>query len=102
MYKVECPYCEYDNETEMDGCTEYDQECSNCGEEFEVTVEFDPCFTASKIECHDCLECGKNYRFEGWCSTSTKYSHLKYNERFVCRSCEYKIFEEEYNNDKRR
>lgn len=65
---VECPYCEEENDMSNaldDGCpsdNKFDQECQHCGKEFEVYVEFEPTYSASKIEYEDCDICGKSVR----------------------------------------
>lgn len=41
---------------------EFDTECVHCEKEFEVCVEFDPVFSASKIEIIDCENCGDEMR----------------------------------------
>lgn len=65
--KVECPYCKH--EKNMDDCFQdldsnnmVDVECSNCDEEFEVYVEFEPTFSANKIIYDECECCGKEVR----------------------------------------
>jgi DNA-directed RNA polymerase subunit RPC12/RpoP len=92
---VECPHCGQFVATEHDGETEYDQECSKCGEEFEVTVEFDPTYYSSIILYHNCLECGKKYRYQGYGSLLEKYKHLPRHEQYVCQDCNSKILAEE-------
>jgi len=65
---VGCPYCGADNDTTdmlSDGLSSdntTDWECEVCGEEFEVQVEFEPSFSASKIEYEDCDICNKKTR----------------------------------------
>ena len=64
---VECPYCGHDNDM-SDGCTDlgsdnrFDTECEECEKEFEVEVEFDPIYSAGKIEYAECGICGKSER----------------------------------------
>lgn len=64
---VECPYCEHENDatdalSELSSDNTTDWECSKCGEEFEVHVEFDPVFSSEKIVYEDCEKCGKPTR----------------------------------------
>ena len=63
---VECPYCEYENDMSDALCyledNTLDWECRSCGEEFEVLVEFEPTYSASKIVYDDCDCCGKSTR----------------------------------------
>ena len=62
---VECPYCKYENDM-SDGCVDllddnkFDHECENCGEEFEVEVEFEPIYSANKIVYDTCEYYKKN------------------------------------------
>ena len=64
---VECPYCGYENDTTDwlvdlpdDNC--FDRECTSCQREFEVEVEFEPIYSASKIEYTNCERCNKLVR----------------------------------------
>ncbi len=64
---VECPYCDYENDmsdglVDLPSDNKFDHECANCGEEFEVEVEFEPSYSSSKIEYVDCQKCGKETR----------------------------------------
>lgn len=65
---VECPCCGAENDmTDVlsDGLSSNnttDWECEECGEEFEIQVEFEPSFSASKIEYEACDNCGKDTR----------------------------------------
>lgn len=64
---VECPYCRHENDM-SDGCVDlpednkFDHECENCGEEFEVEVEFEPIYSANKIVYEVCECCGSKTR----------------------------------------
>lgn len=64
---VECPYCGHENDM-SDGCVDlpednkFDHECENCGEEFEVEVEFEPNYSSNKIVYDTCECCGKKTR----------------------------------------
>jgi transcription elongation factor Elf1 len=65
---IECPYCGCDNEItydDHDGNDEFDMECKNCNEEFEVTTTWYPTYDSSKIEYKKCIDCGEEYRVEG-------------------------------------
>lgn len=64
---VGCPYCEYENDMsdgliDLPSDNKFDHECSNCEEEFEVFVEFDPCYSSSKIEYVACEKCNRKTR----------------------------------------
>jgi Zn ribbon nucleic-acid-binding protein len=89
--KVECPYCEYDNNITYDdheGNVEFEIECGECGEEFSVTAEYEPTYYANKIEYKKCIDCGKKYRFKGrYYPKPNKYEHLKDEEYNVCNDC---------------
>ena len=62
--KVDCPYCECENEISdlLELGTEFDYECQECGEEFEVSVEYDPSLSAQKIKYVRCDKCKKDVR----------------------------------------
>jgi len=68
MYDTtECPYCKHENDMTdalegLDNDNTFDWECSNCGEEFEVLVEFEPSYSVSKIEYIECDLCHKPSR----------------------------------------
>lgn len=97
MSTVECPHCEHENEIdhfEPSRNNMFDWECSNCEEEFEVEVEYDPTFYASKIEYDDCQECGKNTR------DAYKRGRIFPYPKFVkhdimCQTCWHKAYLEE-------
>lgn len=64
MDTVNCPYCGYANNmtdglVDLPDSHEFDHECENCGEEFEVLVEFTPTYSANKIVYKKCELCGK-------------------------------------------
>ncbi|ASA22594.1 hypothetical protein [Paenibacillus donghaensis] len=65
---VDCPYCGYENDMShalTDGLSDdnkLDWECQKCDEEFEVTVEFEPSYSADKIVYHECDKCGTKTR----------------------------------------
>lgn len=65
---VECPYCGCENDMSdalSDGLSDdnkLDWECQGCEKEFEVTVEFEPTYSADKIVYHKCDECGTKTR----------------------------------------
>lgn len=65
---VECPYCGKENDMSDALCNglsddnKLDWTCEHCEEEFEVYVEFEPTFTASKIEYVECGVCGAKTR----------------------------------------
>lgn len=65
---VECPYCEHENDMSDALCdglgndNTLDWECSNCEKEFEIYVEFEPSYSASKIEYTNCSICNEPSR----------------------------------------
>lgn len=92
---VECPYCGYDNDMSdalCDGLSSdntFDHECESCEEEFEVYVEFDPSYSASKIIYTKCDVCGEDSRevvYKGIIYPWTQQLH----DKTVCRSCFHK------------
>lgn len=80
---VDCPYCGAENEMfdyQENGST-FDHECEECGKAFEVTVEYNPTFSADTITYRICERCGKKYRSYGWSS------------RKICPACYSKVME---------
>lgn len=66
--KVDCPCCGHENDVtdalqDLDRDNMTDWECSECGEEFELQAEFEPSWSASKIEYHECENCGDVSRY---------------------------------------
>jgi transcription elongation factor Elf1 len=99
---VECPYCGYDNDmsdgtTDLPSDNKFDHECDNCGMEFEVEVEFDPSYSASKIVYVNCEKCGEETR-----DPASKGSIFPWpqfiDQSILCRSCFRKAHQEEYAN----
>lgn len=89
---VECPYCGYDNDMTdalIDGLSsdnKFDWECQYCEKDFEVFVEFEPSYSASKIEIIICELCGVATR--DICEKGRTFpypKHLKVNK--ICNSC---------------
>ncbi|CDQ41880.1 hypothetical protein [Virgibacillus salexigens] len=97
---VECPYCGYENDMtddliELNG-NEFDTECVECKEEFEVYVEFDPSFTVSKIVFEKCQQCGSETR--DICKRGSIFPYPSHLKDKVCRQC-YRIAVIEYFRD---
>ena len=94
---VECPYCGYENDMSDALCNglsddnTLDWECSQCEEEFEVQVEFDPTFSASKIVYEDCDVCGKSTRDIYHDKRIFPYPE-KYKGKKLCHECFCKGF----------
>lgn len=61
---VDCPICGVENEISdlWELGTEFDHECQECGEEFEVSVEYEPSLSAQKIKRVKCDKCKKDVR----------------------------------------
>lgn len=102
---TECPYCEYENDMTdalSDGLSNdntFDWECSNCEEEFEVYVEFEPTYSAIKIEYVECERCGTETR--DICEKGRIFPYPKnYKEKKICRPCFHKGLHEEYSSGK--
>jgi hypothetical protein len=91
---VECPYCEHENDmsegtVDLPSDNKFDHECDNCGEEFEVGVEFYPSYGASKIVYKTCDSCSKSVRdFYRKGSVLPFPESLKGN--IFCKPCFYK------------
>lgn len=101
---VECPYCEHENDM-SDGTVDlprdnkFDHECENCELEFEVFVEFEPSYSASKIEYLDCEECGKETRDP--LKKGRVFPWPKYlGKNIVCKSCFFKGHHDDYEQGK--
>lgn len=107
MYnKIECPYCEHEFEDEnyhesLGNDNTYDLECPNCNKEMEITVEWEPSFSACEIEYFDCIECGSNYRFNGdWKPYPKKYDDIKKGLR-ICDQCRMILLSKEYEEERK-
>ena len=102
MYNtVDCPYCGCENDmTDAIGYglsedNTIDWTCQECEEEFEVLVEFDPCYTASKIEYIECGLCHKSAR-EIHSKGTTFPFPKKYEDKKLCDDCFCMAMGEEY------
>ncbi|MHA7967728.1 hypothetical protein ACX93W_26805 [Paenibacillus sp. CAU 1782] len=60
--KVECPYCDFENEITDIESNSFDFECQSCEKEFEVEVEYEPSLSAIEIIWVDCQACGTETR----------------------------------------
>lgn len=95
---VECPYCGYENDM-SDGCTDlpddnkFDHECENCEKEFEVEVEFDPIYSANKIEYAKCECCNREVR--GIYERGRVFPFPKVREARLCQKCWFKYMSKE-------
>jgi len=97
---VECPYCEHENDmtdalSELSSDNTTDWECSKCGEEFEVHVEFEPSFSAGKIVYEDCEKCGDKTRDIKEKGRVFPWPGL-IREKKICRTCFGKAHSEWY------
>jgi transcription elongation factor Elf1 len=105
MYNTcECPYCGHENDmtdalSDLSSDNTLDWECRECEEEFQVYVEFDPIYNASKIIYKDCEICGDHTRYfyeEGSISPFPK----KHKGKVICKKCWTKGVFEEMEEDK--
>jgi len=91
MNTATCPYCE--NECDMDSfendCAELDWECEHCGKEFQIEVEYDPYFHASKIIIKTCQACNKKTREFG--EKGKRYPFPKTPYETLCDACYAKM-----------
>lgn len=92
---VECPYCGCENDM-SDALTDlsnndntFDSECGSCEKDFEVEVEFDPQYNASKIVYEECEKCGKETRDSAKRGKIFPYPK-SLRENTVCKSCFFK------------
>lgn len=98
---VDCPYCEHENELTdvLDGGLSVDNttdwECAKCEKEFEIHVEFEPTYNASKIIYTDCESCGENVR-----DVHVKGKRFPYpqniKETKLCHKCYCRKMNEQY------
>lgn len=80
MEDLKCPYCDscVDEYLEFDSSDDtLIHECNECGEEFEITVEYNPEYFVSKIEYTNCDQCGKKINERA----SFEYKNKKFCER---------------------
>lgn len=84
---VECPYCGYENSMEHDdfSSNEFDHECTNCEEEFEITVEWYPSYSAAEIVYEKCQKCGTETRNIYKKGKVFPFPEIKETE--ICQSC---------------
>jgi len=101
---VECPYCEHENDMSnalCDGLSSdntLDWTCRGCEEEFEVHVEFEPSYSASKIVYVNCEKCGTETRDPAKRGCIFPWPQF-IEQNILCRPCYRKSHQEEY--DKR-
>lgn len=97
---VECPYCEHDNDlsdgtVDLPNDLKFDHECEDCEREFEVEVEFEPCYSANKIVYEVCEKCGTKTRdilAEGFVFPYPEHV----DEEKLCKSCFLKAMDKQY------
>jgi|GEM_PF-1744235 len=93
-----CPYCGYENKIDDYEGDSFDHECFNCGEEFEVEVEYEPTFSANKIEYIKCDECGREERSSNMSYENSTFPYpqkYKENNSKLCHDCYVKgVFED--------
>jgi ribosomal protein L37E len=99
---VECPYCKHENDmsdgtVDLPDDNKFDHECENCGEEFEVFVEFYPSYSSGKIEHVKCEKCGEETRDIVYKGRIFPYPE-NIKETTVCRPCFHKAMVEQYTN----
>lgn len=97
---VECPYCKQENDmsdglVDLPSDNKFDHGCTNCGEEFEVGVEFEPSFSASEIIYVKCEKCGKESR--DICEKGSIFPYPEsLKEKVICRNCFHEALREQY------
>ncbi len=62
-----CPYCGTEDRCGYEGETSYERECSACGNDFEVEVDFTPDYSTAKITPCSTEGCQRNAAFNGLC-----------------------------------
>jgi len=101
MREVKCPYCNYKNDLTnifADGVpedNETDWECRKCGKEFEIQIEFEPCFSASKIIYENCDKCNKSTRYINKRGSTYPFPE-KYKGNKLCKECFHDELRNEY------
>lgn len=104
--QVICPYCECDVNIDTslvdlasDNYIE-DYECNNCGNEFDVYVEFEPVGSAEKViyeKCDCCKREDKMRNFYKRGSTFLFPKNKKYSK--ICNSCYGKLMAKQWNQE---
>lgn len=100
---VECPYCSHENDmsegtVDLPDDNKFDHECSNCGREFEVEVEFYPTYRSGKIEHVECEKCGNETR-EPANRGKTFPFPKSLQEDVVCKPCFLLGHQEDFKNE---
>ena len=91
MSTVKCPYCGHKNEMrDYFESNEFDHTCWECGEEFEVYVEYEPSLSASKIEYDLCPICGELKR-----DVTLKIPYVSEHKE-ICGECYRKLSYEKF------
>lgn len=97
---VECPYCGHENDmsdgvTDLPSDNKFDQECSNCFEEFEVFVEFHPSYGNAKIVYTACEKCENEERDVRRIGKVFPFPE-GIKEKVLCNRCYLKAMREQY------
>lgn len=100
MSKVECPYCGTENDVRdclqgLDSDNNTDWECNECEEEFEITVEFEPSYSADKIVYEECQSCGDSVRDIRKFKCIFPFPKI-HEGKNICRRCWKKAMSDEY------
>lgn len=87
---VECPYCHQENDmsdglTDLPADNRFDHECDECEREFEVEVEFEPYYSASKITSAKCDVCGEQTRDAHKAGGTFPWPNPRWN--ILCSAC---------------
>jgi len=105
---IDCPYCGTDNniddwfdrsDSHCQG--EFDIQCTDCLEYFEVTITMNPSFSSCEILMADCIECGRHYRYRHQSfPRPKKYEEVPLQDYKVCDPCYYTAISEEMGDGK--
>lgn len=89
MYETDCPYCESQIEINYIETDSWNEECSECGENFEIYIEYDPILHSRKYNMQKCIICENKFD-KTWSSQQPmpKPYHGKDN---ICNNCFQKL-----------
>ena len=89
MYKINCPHCDTEIEIDYIESDEWEQECPECEECFEVTVEYDPILNTRKYNMVECIVCGDSFD-KSWTSRYPMPTSYKSTDN-ICNNCFHKL-----------
>lgn len=61
MYNINCPHCDTEIKIDYIESDEWQEECPECNEYFEVNVEYDPILNTRKYNMVKCIICKSKF-----------------------------------------